>query len=72
MKADRIQNQIKEFLAGMPCNNLIIPDCQSLRDQMNKDLSSNPGGCTSCRKAAVKRKYKQIIFNSLKNIPDAE
>jgi len=56
----------------MPCNNLIIPDRQSLRDQMNKDLSSNPGGCTSCRKAAVKRKYKQIIFNSLKNIPDAE
>lgn len=71
MTPDKIQIQTREFLAGLPCSKLVIPDCQTLRDQMNKELNSKTGGCNSCRKAAIKRKYKRTIFNRLKGEPNA-
>tara|TARA_A100001037_G_C14788357_1_gene473494 strand:+ start:422 stop:637 length:216 start_codon:yes stop_codon:yes gene_type:complete len=70
MDIPEIQKQTQEFLEGMICNNLKIPNCEELRSKMNEELSSHIKGCTACKKAAIKNKYKKIIFDSLKNLPN--
>lgn len=37
-------------------------DCQKLKDALNKDLGK---GCSSCKKAGIYSKYRQIIFARL-------
>ena len=70
MNIANIQRETREFLEGLPCDKLKIPNCQELRVHMNQSLGAKHKGCSSCKKAAIKSKYKKIIFNSLKNIPD--
>ena len=46
-----------------------IRDCETLKQSMVKELS---GGCSSCKKAGIYSKYRQIIFARIIESEDAK
>ena len=63
-----VEKKIKistKFITSVPCSEIPeLKDCEELRAQFNKEMNSGKG-CSSCRKNAVTKKYKEMIIARL-------
>jgi hypothetical protein len=63
---------ISAFLDGEKCP-AEIPECDMLKAQMNAEISEKGGAkCTSCEKNKIRNKYRQILSNILKHMPELD
>lgn len=63
---------ISTFLDGEKCPKE-IPECEILKSQMNAEIAEKGGAqCTSCEKNKIRNKYRQILSNILKDVPELD
>ena len=55
---------LKKFLKNSACEEIPeLKDCAQLREQYNKQLKVP--GCTPCKKKALSKKFKTLIYSRL-------
>ncbi len=63
---------ISQFLDGEQCPSE-IPECGMLKSQMQDEIEDKGGAsCTSCEKNKIRNKYRQILTNMLKGMPELD
>ena len=66
----RRETVISAFLDSERCPEE-VPECVMLKSQMNKEIEEKGGAeCTGCEKNKIRNKYRQILSNILKDLPE--
>lgn len=63
---------VGKFLSNDDCPEE-VPDCVALREQYNQELESKGGAsCTACEKNKIKEKYRNVVLNIIKDMPNMD